>query len=122
MLRKRVISSSNVTILKEREKRTLADVKCYCKMMSDMALDGVTLFSRLKDVSNTQSNYWREFFSAMVESWKNLKEFQCVFVVYCVLERKRSALVLYWLPNSELLLNNSMLELIYFLNYVFLFI
>ena len=31
----------------------LVDVICYCKMMSFMALDGVTLFLRLKDVTNT---------------------------------------------------------------------
>ena len=31
----------------------LADVICYCKMTSFMALDGVTSFLRLKDVTNT---------------------------------------------------------------------
>ena len=31
----------------------LADVICYWKMMSFMALDGVTSFLRLKDVTNT---------------------------------------------------------------------
>ena len=44
-----------------------------------MALDGVMLFLRLKDVTNTckristQSKYGQNFFSAMVESWKKLK-------------------------------------------------
>ena len=45
------------------------------------------------------------------------EEFQCVFVVYFVLERKRSVLVLRALfttdpQTHELLLNNSLLELI----------
>ena len=31
----------------------LADVICYWKMTSFMALDGVTSFLRLKDVTNT---------------------------------------------------------------------
>ena len=38
-----------------------------------MALDGVTSFLRFKDVTNTWSKYWREFFSAKAESWKKLK-------------------------------------------------
>ena len=46
--------------------------------MSFMALDGVTSFLCLKDVTITCkrmriAKYWREFFSAMVESWKKLK-------------------------------------------------
>ena len=31
----------------------LADVICYCKMTSFRALDGITSFLRLKDVTNT---------------------------------------------------------------------
>ena len=31
----------------------LADVIYYCKMMSVMAIDGVTSFLRLKDITNT---------------------------------------------------------------------
>ena len=31
----------------------LADVICYCKMMSFMALGGVTSFLCLKDITNT---------------------------------------------------------------------
>ena len=52
----------------------LADVFCQLKMASFMALDGVTSFLCLKDVTNTCKHmrhslkYWREFFSAMVES------------------------------------------------------
>ena len=43
-------------------------------MTSFMALDGITSFLSLKDATITcKSKYWREFFSAMVESWKKLK-------------------------------------------------
>ena len=48
-------------------------------MTSLVALDGVTSFLRLKDVSNTPKRmrrslkYWLEFLSAMAERWKNLK-------------------------------------------------
>ena len=53
MLKKRVISYDNVTGLKARGKRALADVNCYCKMTSIIVLDGITSFLRLKDVINT---------------------------------------------------------------------
>ena len=48
-------------------------------MTSFMALDGVTSFLRLKDVTITCKHMRRsqsiggEFFSAMAESWKKLK-------------------------------------------------
>ena len=48
-------------------------------MTSFMALDGVTPFLRLKDVTITCKlmrrglMYWRELFSAKAESWKKLK-------------------------------------------------
>ena len=58
----------------------LADIICYYKMTSFMALDGVTPFLRLKYLTNTckpkryiQSNYWGEYFSARAESLKKLK-------------------------------------------------
>ena len=55
----------------------IADVICYWILTSFMALDDVMSFLRLKDVTNTNietwSRYWREFFSAKVESWKKLK-------------------------------------------------
>ena len=51
MLKKRVISNDIVTVLKATEKRTLADVNCYYKMTSVMALDGVMSFLRLKNVT-----------------------------------------------------------------------
>ena len=48
-------------------------------MTSLMALDGVTSFLRLKDVTIARKrmgrslSIWLEFFSAMAESWKKLK-------------------------------------------------
>ena len=48
---KRVISNDKVIILKTRAKCELVDVNCYCKMTSIVALDGVTSFVRLKDVT-----------------------------------------------------------------------
>ena len=52
MLKKRAISNDIVTVSEARGKRALADVNCYCKMASVVpALDGVTWFLRLKDVS-----------------------------------------------------------------------
>ena len=52
MLKKHVISKDNATVLKARGKLELADINCYGKT-SVMALDGVTLFLHLKDVTNT---------------------------------------------------------------------
>ena len=46
-----VIPNDIVTVLKARGKQALADVNCDCKMMSIMALDGVTSFLQLKDVT-----------------------------------------------------------------------
>ena len=40
-----------VTFLKARGKRALTDENCYCKMASIVALDDVTSFLRLKDVT-----------------------------------------------------------------------
>ena len=53
MLKKSIISNDIVRVLKARGKRALADVECYCKMTSVVALAGVhvTLFFRLKDVA-----------------------------------------------------------------------
>ena len=71
MLKNVLYQTIIVTVLKARGNRALADVNSYCKMTSVVALDGVTSFLSLKDV--TQSNYWRDFFSAMAENWKKLK-------------------------------------------------
>ena len=57
----------------------IADVICYWKMTSFMALGGVTSFLRLKDVTNKCKRMRRglsiggEFFSAKAESWNKLK-------------------------------------------------
>ena len=49
--KKRVIPNDIVTDLKSREKRARADVNFYCKMTSILALEGVSLFLRLKDAT-----------------------------------------------------------------------
>ena len=66
----------------------LADVKCYWKMKSFMALDGVTSFLRLKNVSNTHKLMRRSLRILQCNGGKleEAEDFQCVFVVYCVLE------------------------------------
>ena len=57
----------------------LADVICYWKMTSFMALGDITSFLRLKDVTNTRKRMRHSlsiggsYFSAMAESWKKLK-------------------------------------------------
>ena len=62
-------------------------------MTSFMALDGVTSFLRLKDVTITSKRMRRSLSiggSSSVQ-WRKLEEaeyFECVFVVYCVLESK----------------------------------
>ena len=43
--KKRVISNNIVTVLKSCGKRARADVNCFCKMTSVVALDGVTFFT-----------------------------------------------------------------------------
>ena len=48
-----MIYQTIITALKVRGRRALADVICYCKMTSVMALDGVTSFLRWKDVTYT---------------------------------------------------------------------
>ena len=79
MLENCVIPNDMVTVLKPHGMRTLADVSCYCKMTSVVSLDGVTSFFMLERcyifmlMYATQSNYWRDLFSAMAESLKKLK-------------------------------------------------
>ena len=90
-------------------------------MTSFMALDGVTSFLRLKDVTITckrtrrslniggsSSVQWRK----VGRSWRLRMRFRrllCALVIWSSLQLT---------SNSELLLNNSLLELIYFLNNV----
>ena len=62
-------------------------------MTSFMALDGVTSFLRLKDVTITCKRMRRSLNIGGSSSvlWGKLEEaedFECVFVVYCVLESK----------------------------------
>ena len=80
MLKKCDISNDIVTVLKAHAKRALADFNCYCKMTSVVALDGVTLFLRLKytihsckGMRHSPTYNWQDFLSAMAENWKKLK-------------------------------------------------
>ena len=70
--KKRDISTIIHSFERARKVR-LADVICYCKMTSVMAIviDWKTIQIHVMYV--TQSNYWREFFSAMAEGLKKLK-------------------------------------------------
>ena len=90
-----------------------------------------------------QSHFWRDFCSAMAESWKKLKISNMVSSFIVCSNQNRLALVRDLLsyyynslfvgqlyedkslalraPNCELLLNKSLLELIYFLNQVEMF-
>ena len=53
MLNERIISNDIVKVLKVCGKRGLADINCYCKMTSVMALDDITSILCLKDDTNT---------------------------------------------------------------------
>ena len=70
----------------------LAYVICYWKMTSFKALDGVTLFLRLKDVTNACKRVRRSLSIGGSSSvrWRKVgeeaKDFKSVFVVCCVLE------------------------------------
>ena len=62
-------------------------------MTSFMALDGVTSFLRLKDVTSTFKRMRRSLSIAGVlqcngGKLEEAEDFECVFVVYCVLESK----------------------------------
>ena len=84
---------SKFTVLKARGKSVLADVICYCKMTSVMALDGATLFILLKDVTSTCKcmRHSRTIGGNSSLQWWKVEEsedFKCVFVFYCVLKSK----------------------------------
>ena len=90
-------------------KCNIADVIYHCKMMSVMALDGVTLFWRLKDVTNTVHvnkcetvQLLHDFFSAMAETWMKLKTSNVLSLFIACSNQNRSALV------RELVSNNSL--------------
>ena len=60
----------------------IADVICYCKMTSFMALGGVLLFLRLKTLQ-MHVNLCDMVFGAKAESWKKLKTLN-LFTVFIV--------------------------------------
>ena len=69
-----------------RGKSALGDVICYCKMTSVMALDGVTSFIRLKDVTSTcnrirHSSTIGRNLSVQMAKLEEAEDFKCVFVV-----------------------------------------
>ena len=70
----------------------IADVFCYWKMTSYMALDGVTSFLRLKDVTNTCKRMRRSLSMGDLQckggKLEVIEDFKFVFVVYCVLKSK----------------------------------
>ena len=89
MLKRCVISNDIVTVLKVHAKRALADINCYCKMTSIVALDGVTSFLRLKDVTYSCKRMRHSPTIGRISSFNGGKleeaeDFKCVFVVYCV--------------------------------------
>ena len=61
-------------------------------MTSFMALDGVTLFLRLKDVTITCKRMQRSLSITVLQyndgKLEEAEDLECVFVVYCVLESK----------------------------------
>ena len=124
----------------------------HWKMTSFIALDGVTSFLSLKDVTFTCKRKRRSLsigWSSSVQWWKvgrswrlricfrrflcvrieidQLQGVNCWVIVHCLsvsctkINHLHSwfDLLYNWPPNSELLLNNSLLELIYFLNNTF---
>ena len=93
MLKKRDISNKKFTVLKAQGKHSLANVICYCIMMSFMALDGVTSFLGLKGVTNTykrmrHSPAIAEIVQCSGGKLEEAEDLKCVFFVYCVLESK----------------------------------
>ena len=98
MLEKRVISNDYVTVLKAHGKRALADVNCYCKMMSVVALDGVTSFLRLNDITNTCKHMLHSSTIGGISSvqWRKVgrsEDFKCVLSFIVCQNQNRSALV-----------------------------
>ena len=66
-------------------KCAIADVICYWIMTSFMALDGVTSFLRLKDVTNTCERMRR---SLSIGGSYSVQRLKVVFVVYCAIKWK----------------------------------
>ena len=71
----------------------IADVICYWKMTSFMALDGVTSLLRSKGVTNTCKRMRRGLSIGGSSSMQRRKleeaeDFKFVFVVYCAIKSK----------------------------------
>ena len=71
----------------------LSDDICYCKMKSVMALDGITSFLHLKDVTDSSKHMRHSpilagILQCNVIKLEEAEDFKCVFIVYCVLELK----------------------------------
>ena len=67
----------------------LAGVICYCKMTSVIALDGVTSFLRLKDVTNTCTvQILAVYPQCSGGKLEEAEDFKCVFNLYCLLGSK----------------------------------
>ena len=85
--KKCVISNDIVTVLKAYGKRALADVNCDCKTTSIVALDGVTSFLGLKDVTYSckcmrHNPTFGGFLQYNGGKLGEAEDFKCVFVVY----------------------------------------
>ena len=78
-----------------RGRRALADVICYCRMTSDVALDCVTSFLCLKDVTYLckHMRHSSTIGGNSYVQWRKVEveDFKCVFVVYLRIESYFSA-------------------------------
>ena len=87
--KKRVRSNDIVTVLKGRGKRSPSDVTCYCKMTSVVALDAVTSYLRLNDVTYSCKRMRHSpTIGGNGGKFEEAEDFKCVLVVYCVLKSK----------------------------------
>ena len=80
--------------MKARGKCALADLICYCKMKSVMALDGVTSFLRLVKVSDTVQ-LLSGFPQCNGGKLEEAEDFNCVFVVFFLCVRIEKGQLLY---------------------------
>ena len=90
MLKNRDISNDIVTVFEARGKRALDDVIFYCKMTSIVALDGVTSLLRLKTLYIYVNvcdavQFLAGFLQCNGGKLEEAEDFNCFFVVYCVL-------------------------------------
>ena len=84
------VISNNVTVLKARGKPTLADVNCYCKIMSVKVLDERRLFAlKMLQIHANVCGTVQLLTGFPQYNGRKLDEavgFKCVFVFYCELE------------------------------------